>query len=128
MPPPPPPYESASYDHMEDHGVTISFDEIEALSPSQPGRYPTAMPHDGEASGSQAPSDFADGLADSIFSTPLPPPATTMGDDDPWETASRLRREAEAAAIAASDAIWTRLGDRENRGHPAQRYSPSLFR
>jgi hypothetical protein len=51
-----------------------------------------------------------------------------MGDDDPWETASRLRREAEAAAIAASDAIWTRLGDRENRGHPAQRYSPSLFR
>jgi hypothetical protein len=105
--------------------VTFSVDEIDSLSPSRPGPYPTAMAHDGEASGSQAPSDFATGLADSIFSTPMPPPATTVGDDDPWETGSRLRSEADAAAIAASDAVWTRIYDKHNRGQPAERWSPS---
>ena len=73
---------------MEDYGLTISLDEIESLSPSMPGRYPTVMAHDGEASGSQTPSDYAVGLGKTIFSTPSP--ATTLGDDDPWETASRL--------------------------------------
>jgi hypothetical protein len=126
MPPPPPPYEPASYAHMEDYGLTFSVDEIESLSPSRPGRFPTAMAHDGEASGSQAPSDYAAGLAETFFSTP--PPATTMGDDDPWETGSRLRREAEAAAVAARDAAWLGLPERVNRGHPAERYSPSPFR
>ena len=127
-PPPPPPYEPASYDHMEDYGLTFTVDEIESLSPSRSGRYPTAMAHDGEASGSQAPSDIATGLADSIFSTPPPPSATAMGDDDPWETESRLRREAEDAAIAASDAVWSGLPERFNRGQAAERWSPSPIR
>ena len=108
--------------------MTFSVDEIESLSPSRSGRYPMAMAHDGEASGSQAPSDITTGLADSIFSTPPPPSATAMRDDDPWETESRLRREAEAAAIAASDAVWSGLPERFNRGQAAVRWSPSPIR
>ena len=127
MPPPPSPpyYEPSSIDHLEDYGLIISLDEIESLSPSMPGRYPTAIAHDDEASRSQAPSDYVAGLAETIFSTPPPPPATTLGDDDPWETASRIRREADPAAFAARDAVWEGLPSRYNRGQAAERYSPS---
>ena len=84
------------------------------------------MAHNGEASGSQAPSDYAAGLAETFFSTP--PPATTLGGDDPWETASRIRGEADAAAVVARDAAWSGLPDRVNRGQATPRWSPSPIR
>ena len=49
---------------------------------------------------------FGAGLAETIFSIPLLPPATTPGGDDAWETAVRMSREADAATTAARGPVW----------------------
>ena len=95
--------------------------------------------HDWEASGSGTQPDYGSQLAASLFHTPPPPPATHTA-DDPWGTALMMSREAEpmeeitpARVAQEGEVQWNdwhqaRVFTRENRGQPADRYTPSQYR
>ena len=145
MPPPTEPHEqheSPDPEPMrESPDFQISIDpsvypwEPTAASPHQP--YPPRA-HDSEASGSGAGPDYASQFVDSLFYTPPPPPPiATHTAGDPWSRALDMSREAEPeeqitpARRAPDGELWDnwreRIFDRENRGRPATRFTPSTY-
>jgi len=145
MPPPPEQHESPEIQAEEDESLTFSladyapddqWDTAASPPPRQP--YPPRA-HDCEASGSGTQPDYASQFVDSLFHTPLPPPATyTAEPTDPWSAAVTMSTQAEPVeqvtpAVIAQDgepqwAPWReRNFSRENRGLPARRFSPSDY-
>jgi len=145
MPPPPDPHEqheSPEIQSEQDERFTFSLSDLGPAD--QWGQWGTAASpppraHDWEASGSRTQQDYATQLADSLFHTPLPPPATyTAEPTDPWTVALTMSAGAEpeehvTPAVRAQEgqpqwAPWReRNFSRVNRGVPARRFSHSDY-
>ena len=142
MPPPPDPHEQhESPEIQSEQGERLHF-SLSDLAPADQwdtAATPPPRAHDWEASGSGTQQDYATQLADSLFHTPLPPPATyTAEPTDPWSVALTMSARAEPVeqvtpAVRAQDgepqwAPWReRNFSRENRGVPARRFSHSDY-
>ena len=139
MPSPPEQHESPEIQSVQDESLTFSLADFAPADQWDIAASPPSRAHNWEASGSGTQPDYAIQLADSLFHTPLPPPATyTAEPTDPWSVALTMSARAELVeqvtpVVRAQEgepqwAPWSeRNFSRENRGRPARRFSHSDY-